>query len=80
MSCRRIGINVGDIFVEDADIFGDGVNVAVRLEGLPEPGAVNRPIGPSRFVVDSLLEGGGFELLRDSRTRLLPESRIYGIP
>jgi adenylate cyclase len=34
----RIGINVGDIVVEDGDIFGDGVNVAVRLEGLAEPG------------------------------------------
>ena len=30
----RIGINVGDIVVEDGDIFGDGVNVAARLEGL----------------------------------------------
>jgi hypothetical protein len=38
MSGRRIGINVGDIVVEDGDIFGDGVNVAVRLEGLSEPG------------------------------------------
>jgi class 3 adenylate cyclase len=36
----RIGINVGDILVEDGDIFGDGVNVAVRLEGLAEPGGV----------------------------------------
>ena len=34
----RIGINVGDIVVEDGDIFGDGVNVAARLEGLAEPG------------------------------------------
>ena len=36
----RIGINVGDIVVEGDDIFGDGVNVAARLEGLAEPGAI----------------------------------------
>jgi len=36
----RIGINVGDIVVEDGDIFGDGVNVAARLEALAEPGGV----------------------------------------
>jgi adenylate cyclase len=41
--CRiiyRVGINVGDIIVEDDDIFGDGVNVASRLEGLCAPGEV----------------------------------------
>ena len=36
----RIGINVGDIVVEDGDIFGDGVNVAARLEGMAEPGGI----------------------------------------
>jgi adenylate cyclase len=36
----RIGINVGDIIIEKADIFGDGVNVAARLEALCEPGGV----------------------------------------
>jgi len=36
----RIGINLGDIIVEGSDIFGDGVNVAARLEALAEPGGV----------------------------------------
>ena len=36
----RMGLNVGDVVVEDGDIFGDGVNVAARLEGLAEPGGI----------------------------------------
>ena len=36
----RIGINLGDVIVDGDDIFGDGVNVAARLEGVAEPGGV----------------------------------------
>jgi adenylate cyclase len=36
----RIGVHIGDVTHEDDDIFGDGVNVAARLEGLAEPGTV----------------------------------------
>ena len=36
----RIGVNLGDVIVEDNDIFGDGVNVAARLEVLAEPGGI----------------------------------------
>jgi adenylate cyclase len=36
----RVGINLGDIIVDESDIFGDGVNVAARLEALAEPGGI----------------------------------------
>ena len=36
----RIGINLGDVIDEDADIFGEGVNIAARLEALAEPGGI----------------------------------------
>jgi adenylate cyclase len=46
----RIGINLGDVIIEGEDIYGDGVNVAARLEGIAEPGAVF----VSRAVRDSV--------------------------
>src|SRR3954462_858735 len=36
----RIGIHVGDIIIDDSDIFGDGVNIAARLEGIAEPSGI----------------------------------------
>jgi class 3 adenylate cyclase len=68
----RIGVNVGDVMVKDDDIFGDGVNVAARLEGLVKGGEIY----VSRGVHDHLRHRGGmvFEDLgehwsRTSRTR-----------
>src|SRR6516165_4712994 len=46
----RVGINLGDVIVEGDDIFGDGVNVAARLEALAEPGGVS----VSRMVRDNV--------------------------
>src|ERR1700675_4327629 len=36
----RVGINIGDVIVEPHDIFGDGVNIAARLESISEPGGI----------------------------------------
>src|SRR3984893_15506823 len=36
----RIGVNLGDIIIDENDIFGDGVNIAARLEALAEPGGI----------------------------------------
>jgi adenylate cyclase len=36
----RVGLNVGDIIIDDTDIYGDGVNIAARLEGLAAPGGI----------------------------------------
>jgi adenylate cyclase len=48
----RIGINLGDVIVEEGDIYGDGVNVAARLEGIAEPGAVYVSRAVRDFVRD----------------------------
>jgi TolB-like protein/class 3 adenylate cyclase/Flp pilus assembly protein TadD len=59
----RAGINLGDIVVEDGDIFGDGVNIAARLEALAEPGGVfisasvfEQVVGKLEIVFDDLGE------------------------
>ena len=36
----RMGINVGDVIVEGDDLYGNGVNVAARMEGIAEPGGI----------------------------------------
>src|SRR4051812_35114707 len=59
----RIGIHMGDVVVEDGDIFGDGVNVAARLEALAKPGGIcvssrvqEEAAGRLDFVFDDLGE------------------------
>src|SRR5215475_9614820 len=59
----RIGINLGDVIVEGRDLYGDGVNIAARLEGLAEPGGIcisqtvlNHARGKIAFEVEDLGE------------------------
>jgi len=53
----RIGINLGDVLVEGNDIFGDGVNIAARLESLCDPGGVNVSASAYEQVRDKLAYG-----------------------
>ncbi|EHK78653.1 CyaF5 adenylate cyclase [Sinorhizobium meliloti CCNWSX0020] len=46
----RVGVNLGDIMVEDSDLFGDGVNVAARIEALADPGGVAISDGIHEYV------------------------------
>jgi adenylate cyclase len=50
----RIGVNVGDIVIEGDDIFGDGVNIAARLESIAEPGGITISDDTYRQVRDKL--------------------------
>ncbi|HUS54500.1 MAG TPA: adenylate/guanylate cyclase domain-containing protein [Thermohalobaculum sp.] len=52
----RIGVNVGDVVIEDGDILGDGVNIASRLEGVAEPGGVAIS-GAVREYIAGCIEG-----------------------
>ena len=64
----RIGINVGDIVSDEGDIFGDGVNVAARLEGLAEPGGIcvsGRVYDDVQGKLDSSFEDAGERQLKN---------------
>ncbi len=74
----RIGVHLGDVIVEDGDIFGDGVNVAARLEGLADPSgiavsaSVRDQVG-SRLNLD-FVEKGEFSL-----KNIAPSIRVYTV-
>jgi adenylate cyclase len=64
----RVGINFGDIIFEGDDIFGDGVNVAARLEGLAEPGGIcvsSRVYEDARGKLDVTFEDVGEQTLKN---------------
>jgi len=64
----RVGINVGDIIIDGGDIYGDGVNVAARLEGLAEPGGIcvsGRVQEDARGKLDIAFEDTGEQQLKN---------------
>src|SRR6516162_7039337 len=74
----RIGIHQGDVVVEDGDLFGDGVNVAARLEGLAEPGSIYvsaRVQEDAAGKLDLMFEDMGEQQLKN----ILRPVRIYRV-
>ena len=64
----RIGIHVGDIIIDDNDIFGDGVNIAARLEGIAEPGGICISDDAQRQVrgkIDLVFDDMGLQTLKN---------------
>jgi len=75
----RIGIHVGDIVIADDDIFGDGVNIAVRLEGIAEPGGICISDDAHRQVrgkVESTFEDMGAQTLKN----IAEPMRVWRVP
>jgi TolB-like protein/class 3 adenylate cyclase len=67
----RVGINVGDVIVEGDDIYGDGINVASRLEGLAEPGGIL--ISRNVFTQVKNKVNLGFESLGEQKVKNIAE-------
>ena len=74
----RIGINVGDIIIDEGDIFGDGVNIAARVETLASPGAICLSDDAYRQIKGKLaldvIDMGGQEL-----KNIAEPIRVYGV-
>jgi len=83
----RIGINLGDIIVEEDDIFGDGVNVAARLEALAEPDGIciSRVVRDQirdrlAYAFEDLGEQSVKNIARPVRVYALRPEAIAGLP
>ncbi|WP_439370438.1 adenylate/guanylate cyclase domain-containing protein [Bradyrhizobium sp. PMVTL-01] len=75
----RIGINLGDVIVDQNDIFGDGVNVAARLEALAEPGGICIS-SAVREQLGERLDGVAFEDIGEQNVKNIARAiRVYRI-
>lgn len=74
----RIGVNLGDVMIEEDDIYGDGVNVASRLEGLAQPGQVYISGGIYEQIKNKLV--CGYESLGDRKVKNITDPvRVYRV-
>jgi adenylate cyclase len=74
----RIGINVGDVIMKDGDLFGDGINVAARLEALADPGGICVTRGVRDAVRDKIPYT--FEDMGEQKVKNIPRPvRFYKV-
>lgn len=74
----RIGVNLGDVIVESDDVFGDGVNIAARLEALATPGGVYISGGVYEQIKNKLV--CGYQSLGDEKLKNITDPvRIYRV-
>jgi formylglycine-generating enzyme required for sulfatase activity/class 3 adenylate cyclase len=74
----RIGVNLGDVIIEPDDVFGDGVNIATRLEGIADPGQVYISGGIYEQVKHKLV--CGYESLGDRKVKNITDPvRVYRV-
>ena len=74
----RIGVNLGDIMVESGDRYGDGVNIAARLEGIAEPGGI-LVSGTIYDHVRNKIDTGFDDLGAQSLKNILEPVRVYRV-
>ena len=74
----RIGVNLGDVIIEADDVYGDGVNIATRLEGIADPGQVYISGGIYEQIKHKLV--CGYELLGDRKVKNITDPvRVYRV-
>jgi formylglycine-generating enzyme required for sulfatase activity/class 3 adenylate cyclase len=74
----RIGVNLGDVIIEPDDVYGDGVNIATRLEGIADPGQVFISGGIYEQIKHKLV--CGYESLGDRKVKNITDPvRVYRV-
>src|SRR6266508_746184 len=74
----RIGVNLGDVIIETDDVYGDGVNIATRLEGIADPGQVYISGGIYEQIKHKLV--CGYESLGDRKVKNITDPvRVYRV-